>query len=215
MKKIKHLIFENSPIEILKEVSELDEVAKSIQDASSAQLALSIVNSDYLFITLYEVPTVSKELSKAPPGMSKKQIENYIQSFSSTAIMGQIVASKTNEGYLINTVAAKEKYGPLLYEILSSIGGWIIPGYDVSKEASAVWKKFYQRDDVEKQYTGIPRTPRVLGYRYQVKNKVKYSPLVTKDSTLKKRLSKNQISPSLFNYIIIKAGREMFSQFIN
>lgn len=205
MKSLIQLLFEET----------LEEAAATIQEAEASGLALSIINSDYLTLTLYRPAPVADVLLKAEPGIGKTRTQEYSELFSSTAIVAQIIAFKTDEGYQIASVVAKEKFGPLMYEILSSMVGWIAPGNKVSNDALRIWKKFFERKDVEKD-EAKRRGFKALSYRYKVTKKTNYKKLFSAHKNLQKQLQKKlQVHPRTLDSIITKAGSLVFNNSYN
>lgn len=82
-------------------------------------------------------------------------------------------ASKYQEIASVGSVAAIKGFGPTIYEIALADAEWLQPDYEVSGDAENVWKKFFQRNDVEKRYLKDPIHPStrdVLNYAYHLKN---------------------------------------------
>lgn len=82
-------------------------------------------------------------------------------------------ASKYQEIASVGSVAAIKGFGPTIYEIALADAEWLQPDYEVSGDAENVWKKFYQRKDIDKRYLKDPNHPTtrdVLNYAYHLKN---------------------------------------------
>lgn len=102
-----------------------------------------------------------KSKSKLPAPAKLKELEKNVRDFEEKIVVGVITALKsketTSEGdgvWRIREVAAEKGYGPLLYEaVMNEIGeDWLAPdATSVSVSAKNIWKRFYDREDVQKE----------------------------------------------------------------
>jgi hypothetical protein len=149
MKSITQLIFEKK--------LDLEEAAMSVGDAEASNLALSIQkNGDLISFQLYSPVAVFQELSKV------KTFPKHHLSLApkiKNAIVGTMTIEKGKVSKVIS-VAAEKGYGPLMYEIASSLGGgWLTSDIDVKPGAEAIWKRFYDRKDIEKKFLKSKEPP--------------------------------------------------------
>jgi hypothetical protein len=226
MKSIVQLIFEKKLNETLLE-GDLEEAAKSVADAEASNLALSIqINGDFVSFQLYSPEAVFQELSKI------KTFPKHHLSLApkiKNAIIGTMTIEKGKVSKVIS-VAAEKGYGPLMYEIASSLGGWLTSDIDVKPGAEAVWKRFYDRKDVEKKFLKTKEPPNKgdwgldvrpyppkqdpLMYAYSIPMKKNTSKLVGNHKKLEMNLKKvmPKLTPQELQEILDHLGRHYFTK---
>lgn len=232
MKSIVQLIFEKKLNETLLE-GDLEEAAMSVVDAEASNLALSIQdNGDFVSFQLYSPEAVFQELSKI------KTFPKHHLSLApkiKNAIIGTMTIERNSIFFSgkvskVISVAAEKGYGPLMYEIASSLGGWLTSDIDVKPRAEAVWKRFYDRKDVQKKFLKTKEPPNKgdwgldvrpyppkqdpLMYAYSIPMKKNTSKLVGNHRKLQANLKKAipKLTPQELQEILEHLGKQYFTK---
>lgn len=205
---IKKLIFEG----------DLEEVATTADEASTQNLAFYLKKTAYGYKgVLYSTGAMWRffqELPKEATGIEKSDVQN----FRGKVVYGTFTANFEPEidGCEIDTMAALNSYGPLMYDILSSYAGWIIRDTSgVSPAARRVWQYIFQRrNDWEFQWA--PEEFRVnnrkanpLNYKYRIKTPVRMDALLSAHKAFVKSLDRD---PSVVEDTLSRFGSAFFEQ---
>ena len=175
--KIKELIFE----------SDLEEAATSIQEVESQKLALYVLRTGSRLKAVLYSPEQAKKIIETTSVLEDPEERRHVMQTmrlrrsggGGGLVYGVFTANYESriEAFEIDTMAAKNSYGPLMYDILSSIGGWIVRDtVGISDAAKKVWTyMFTKRTDWDKEF--LPEDFRVNNYKTGGKNNRKDNPL--------------------------------------
>lgn len=153
---------------------------------------------------------------------TREDAEKLAKFLETSVIYGIIVArvrdlEKAPDGKLVWRIlesGAEKGYGPLLYEALMSRLGkdWLGPdSVSVSLQATNIWKRFYERTDIEK----IPASPdKVRHHQENPELQMLYRPLTTAGAKKYWSLINTEPLPYVNNTdaVLIQLGREYFSK---
>lgn len=93
----------------------------------------------------------------------ENSVEKRYTLLNQDTITGDIVIRSSPSGWTVEQVAAEKGQGPFLYEVamMSVYPEYLSPSYtgDTSDSALQVWKKFYQRTDVERKGESLRMKP--------------------------------------------------------
>jgi hypothetical protein len=169
--------------------SELSEVAVSPDVAASKELALLVYEKGPTRnLILYEMNPVK------------------IYGMISTRYKQNCAANEVGES------AAEQGYGPLMYHAAMSLGNhpFLMPDrFMVSDEAAGIWRKFFDRQDVDKvllpkdcQYTRTDPEFRFLNYKFALKSPMDFSKLIkAHENNIKKSELYNKTPQDFFDVI--------------
>lgn len=116
----------------------------------------------------------------------------------------------------ISSVAATKGFGPTIYEIALADADWLKPDYEVSDDAENVWKKFFQRRDIEKKRLKEPVHPDqrdVLNYAYHLKTpSFNLKKLINNGDKMIKTMALDlRLKEEVLIQIIIEAAQQLFT----
>lgn len=174
---IKKLIFEG----------DLEEVATTVDEASTQNLAFYLKKTAYgykgVLYSTGEMWRFFQELPKEAVNIDRSDAQN----FRGKVVYGTFTANFEPgiNGYEIDTMAALNSYGPLMYDILSSYAGWIIRDTaGITNAAKKVWKYIFERRN-DWEFEWAPEEFRVnnkkanpLNYKYRIKTPIRMTALL-------------------------------------
>lgn len=204
---IKQLIFE----------ADLDEEAKTVSDMKSLGLALHVVTPGYGYKFVLYSP--EKMVSSY-----KKYVETGNKNVMKDAVFGTITANhEPSLGAVeIDTVAARNGFGPFMYDLLSTFGGWICRDtIGITNAAKRIWKYIYtNRKDYEKEHLPrdrwINRNPNnFLNYKYRLTVPVDYQELKHVDEQFIEEFQKIMEYEDDATKLIRWAGSQFFDSVYN
>jgi len=144
---IKQLIFEG----------DLEEAAKSVQEIEQQNLALFVYKgSTRMKAVLYSPEQVKKVFDTYPVFTDHESRRKAIQDIRRGVVFGVFTANYESpiDAYEVDTVAAEHSYGPFMYDLLSSLGGWIVRDtVGITNAAKKIWTYiFTKRNDWDREF---------------------------------------------------------------
>lgn len=174
-----------------------------LSSVSQKGLALAIVKNTNQ-IVLYD-PKVFKVFSE----------KEYSDSIRGYLRFSWACKHNNEDVFTVESVAAMQGFGPLIYEILLS-NRIVIPSKLTNENSKKVWRKFYERDDVEKIYIDNfeclnhtsfifkGKENQIIGFT--MKNPINYSVLEIRH----KKFLQTKVSDAEFEWNLDLAGHDFF-----
>jgi len=221
----------------LKHIKVIKEGAFTVSDAKKQGLALAQFESSYV---LYDMDGIRKSIRRQEASKPDMDYPPSILTIDdlSDYIVGYMSVEPATEGYthnaaIVQKVVANKGWGPLLYDIVMSDQGGLIPDRkQVSKFARPVWQYYHdQRDDVDMlklDDENDPRTPPTiddveelwgdydsdnpLDYAYFLKKKVPVTMLKANHKVfLKQQATSANVHKDDVEAILWEAGESKFN----